>query len=408
MTESPGINAARDIRSWLSAGATSTSVWGEYQGSGSTPYRTAIDLTGPVFRCSCPSRKVPCKHALSLLLLHADGAVPGSDEPPQWAQPKERASKTPADPEAARRRADQRAERVASGLRELDQWLRDQVSQGLATVSTAGYQHWDAIAARMVDAQCPAVAERLRALASAPHSGAGWEGRLLEELALLRLLGTAYQRRDELPEGLMDTVRSRIGFTVRQADVIATAEPVRDIWDVLGWRDIRQERITTRRVWLRGQQTGRPALVLSFAAAGESLDTPFTPGTSVHAGLAFYPAATPLRAVVADRAGTSLLLGERPEGSSIASLLDEIAGTIGEDPWLEAWPAVLADVTPARSPEPCVIGQDGQALPLHPSADSWQLLAVSGGRPVTLAAEWTPRGLWPLTAWPADGPPVPF
>ena len=44
------------------------------------------------------------------------------------------------------------------------------------------------------------------------------------------------------------------------------------------------------------------------------------------------------------------------------------------------------------------------ALPLHPGAgDCWPLFALSGGRPVTLAGEWTPRGLWPLTAWDEGG-----
>ena len=42
----------------------------------------------------------------------------------------------------------------------------------------------------------------------------------------------------------------------------------------------------------------------------------------------------------------------------------------------------------------------GHALPLHPEAGHcWPLFALSGGRPVTVAGEWTPRGLWPLTAW---------
>jgi len=46
----------------------------------------------------------------------------------------------------------------------------------------------------------------------------------------------------------------------------------------------------------------------------------------------------------------------------------------------------------------------GHALPLHPGAgDCWPLFAISAGRPVTVAGEWTPRGLWPLTAWDEGG-----
>jgi hypothetical protein len=298
-------------------------------------------------------------------------------------------------------RAQQREARVAAGLAELDRWLCDQVRQGLAASQRSGYRHWDEIAARMVDAQAPGLAERLRALASVPHSGPGWEGRLLEEYALLRLLATAYRGRQALPPALRDTVRSRIGFTVRQAEVLASATPVRDHWHVLARRDLDQDRISTRRVWLRGARTGRFALVLSFAAAGESLDSSLTVGTETDADLAFYPAAVPLRALVATRYDT--VKADAPPGAAIAGLLAEYATALGHDPWLDTWPALLK-VTPARAPLPCVSDPVGDALPLHPgAADCWPLFALSAGRPVTVAGEWTPRGLWPLTAWAQDG-----
>jgi hypothetical protein len=66
-------------------------------------------------------------------------------------------------------------------------------------------------------------------------------------------------------------------------------------------------------------------------------------------------------------------------------------------------------VTPSRAPAPAVRDAAGDALPLHPGAgDCWPLFALSGGRPVTMAGEWTPRGLWPLTAWDEAGWAVPL
>jgi hypothetical protein len=48
----------------------------------------SIDLVGPAFRCSCPSRKFPCKHGLALLLLWVDGSgsVADADEAAGFAQ----------------------------------------------------------------------------------------------------------------------------------------------------------------------------------------------------------------------------------------------------------------------------------------------------------------------------------
>ena len=314
-----------------------------------------------------------------------------------------------AEPKAALRRAEQREARVASGLTELDRWLCDQVRQGLAVSQQAGYRHWDDIAARMVDAQAPGLAERLRALAAVPHSGRGWDGRLLEEYALLRLLTVACREQAALPPPLRDTVRSRIGFTVRRADVLASGRPVRDHWHVLARRDLDQDRLRTRRVWLRGRTSGRYALVLSFAAAGQSLDDSLTVGTGADAELVFYPAAIPMRALVAtsrDEVRSDPPPGEEVEG--VAELLASWAKALGEDPWLDSWPAVLA-ATPARSPGPCLFDASGDALPLHPGAgDCWTLFALSGGSPLTVAGEWTPRGLWPLTAWDEGGMAVPL
>jgi hypothetical protein len=404
-------------RSWPLAGAADgTALWGECRGSAARPYRTVVDLSGPAYRCSCPSRKFPCKHALALLLMWSDGTVGIQGDPPAWvsdwlAARAASASSTqdpkpPADPVAAARRAELREGRVAAGLIELDRWLCDQVRQGLAASQRAGYQHWDDIAARMVDAQAPGLAERLRALAAVPHSGSGWDARLLEEYALLRLLATAGREQAGLPRPLRDTVRSRVGFTVRQADVLAGATPVRDHWRVLATRDLDQDRIRTRRAWLHGRDSGRPALILSFAAVGQSLDDSLTVGTETDADLAFYPAAVPLRALVAARRDSCP--GGPPPGTTIAALLAGYAAALGEDPWLDTWPAVL-EATPARAPVPCLYDAAGDAARLHPgSGDCWPLFALSGGHPLTVAGEWTPRGLWPLTAWDQGGMAVPL
>ncbi|HEY6892487.1 MAG TPA: SWIM zinc finger family protein, partial [Solirubrobacter sp.] len=58
---------------WSSVGYDERAVWGLCKGSGARPYQASVDLAGPAFKCSCPSRKFPCKHALALLLLWAGG-----------------------------------------------------------------------------------------------------------------------------------------------------------------------------------------------------------------------------------------------------------------------------------------------------------------------------------------------
>ena len=61
---------------WLDTGQDGRLAWGAIKGSGAAPYLTALSLDGPAFKCSCPSRKFPCKHAIGLFLVLEAGGVP--------------------------------------------------------------------------------------------------------------------------------------------------------------------------------------------------------------------------------------------------------------------------------------------------------------------------------------------
>lgn len=298
---------------------------------------------------------------------------------------------------ARRVQAGQREGRVAAGLSELERWLADQIGQGIAQARQTGPADWDDLARRLVDAQAPGVAGTVTRL-SRVLGAEDWPSLLLGEYALLHLLAVAYRRAAALPEPLRQTVRARVGFPVTRESVLATPA-VRDHWDVVGCREEEQDRLVARRVWLAGRTTGRPAMVLAFAPVGRPLDPFPAPGTTIDADLAFYPGASPLRALVAERRGA--VDAGPPPGTKVSQVPASIAEVLAADPWTDSWPLVLAGAVP------CLDGladEEGNALPLHPSVGvPWRLLAVSGGRPLTVAAEWTPRGLRPLTAWDEEG-----
>ena len=301
---------------WSQTGTAADLLWGSCAGSGATPYRTIVDRSGPATTCTCPSRKLPCKHALGLLLLWATGAVPdlepAAPDALAWKEARDARAASAAtrrprgerDEQAAAKRAEQRAGRVGAGLEELEMWLRDQVRSGLSAAAGT-YGHADAVAARMVDAQAPGIAGMLRRLSTVPASGDGWPERLLAGYGRLHLLARAHRQLDALPGGLVATVRSHIGYPVTRESVLA--EPaVTDDWLVLGTRDLLDGAIPARRIWLRGHDSGRFALLLIFDPSGgfgDSPDAALVPGTAVRADLHFYPGRPPLRAVVGQRHG---------------------------------------------------------------------------------------------------------
>ncbi len=396
---------------WSGTGASARAVWGACQGSGKRPYQTVVDTAGPAFRCTCPSRKFPCKHALGLLLLWSGGQVPQAEEP-GWVHPwlderTARAEKKPAeapkDPEAAAKRARERLARVTAGAAELRGWLTDRVSAGFATFERGGTDELHAVAARMVDAQAPGLAGGLRRAAGLVGRGRDWPDRLLAELSLVYVLAEAASRLESLPPGLAGTVRTRLGFPVGSAQVLESGERVLDQWLVIGAVDEEQDALRSRRTWLRGRRSGRDALVLSFAPPGRPLDSSLPPGLVVAGELAYHPGAVPLRAVFTHREEPGVP-EEPPSGGTLAGALAAHAEALAADPWLERWPVLVSGLVPARYAEGWALSDvDGSALPLLPSADPWPLLALAAEHPVTVSAEWTASGLRPLTCWHRGG-----
>jgi hypothetical protein len=404
-------------RQWLLLGRGGPAAWGECQGSAKLPYQTEVDLGEPAFRCSCPSRKFPCKHGLGLLLLlqrQPDAFVEGPppDRVVEWLTSRtertRRAAERPpaaapaADPAARERRLARREGRVSSGAADLDRWLRDLVGQGLASAQARPPAFWETAAARLVDAQAPGLARRLRDMAGLPATGDGWPARLLEALARLHLLRRALARLEALPPESQADVRALVGWTESQDDLRAAAGE-RDRWAVLGQRVEEDGPMRTRRTWLQGLGSGRAALLLDFAVGGQ-LERGLPPGTAFEGELVFYPGAWPLRALVKERLGPVGPLEAAPSGHGAAAAVESYAGALARNPWLEVAPMMLAAVVPVLAGGAWhVRDADGWALPLTPAfASAWPLCALSGGQPLGLFGEWDGDGLTPLGAW-ADG-----
>jgi hypothetical protein len=406
-------------RKWVLLGRDARALWGECQGSGSKPYQVIVDASEPAFRCTCPSRKFPCKHGLGLLFLYSaqPALVTEADAEPDWvaewlamrgARAEKTAKKAAAPPEAERapdpaaqaKRAAQREERVRAGLDDLEQWLHDGVRQGLATAGQRNRGDWERVAARLVDAQAAGAARLVRELATVPDSGDGWPGRLLERMARLQLLVQAARRMDALPEPVAADVRTALGWTARQEEVLALPGE-RDRWTVLGVRTETEERLRVQRTWLRGERTGRTALLLAFAAGGQPLEPGPTPGSRFDAELVFYPGAHPLRALLRERTGAPEPVAELPGPDSLDAALGEWSAALCRNPWTERLGLALRGVTPVRHGDRWVLRDSaGATLPLAAAADdaAWILLAAGGGRPVQVAAEWDGVALLPLGA----------
>jgi hypothetical protein len=338
-------------------------------------------------------------------LASADQTGPAQPAPPPIDAPRESsgdptavaAVPPPVDPGKAR---DERIARMAAGLAELDRWLDDRLRTGLADPSLASYKTWDGLAARLVDAQVGGLANRVRRLAGLVGAHPDWHSRVLAELGVLHLLATSGRHLGTLPPALADSVAATIGWQVRQADVLAGV-PHTDHWVVMGRSDTREDRIEVRRIWLRGATTGEWAMVLSFAAYQQSLDTTLAVGSQVHADLFRYPGVVALRALMGPWHGEPQP-GPVPVGSSVADACAQVGRALAAEPWLERY-AMCVVAAPTRSAGRWLLTDSTGSLPLVDGAGGvGTLLACSAGRPVTVTAEWTVAGVVPLTVHLGD------
>jgi len=388
---------------WSGAGHDERVVWGLCQGSGKQPYQAQVDLEGPAFKCSCPSRKFPCKHGLGLLLLWVGGGVPAGERPEwvhEWLQSREqrteraarRVEATP-DPEAAARRAAAREERVAAGVEDLRLWLRDIARGGLAAAQAQPYTFWDSFAARLVDAQAPGLARRVRPLATiAMAQRPNWPERMLEQLGMLFLLCEAQAGTE-----LRDEVRTLVGWTTGREEVL-DGPRARDRWAVLARELDDQDELRVQRTWLWGLDSGRPALLLDFAPPGAPLDPGPPLGMALDGELAFYPGAPRLRALVAGE-GPLEPVAEPFGLPGAEAALAAAAAAVAENPWTDRWPVALAAAVPdPPGDEPRLHAADG-SLPLTGDRRSlWRLASLAAGHEVSVLGVWDGRALRPLAA----------
>jgi len=405
------------LRHWAELGQGDEAVWGQCQGS--ALYQVKVDCANLGYHCSCPSRKFPCKHVLGLLMLYADSAAAVvTTPPPEWvaswlakrqATAEKKAAKAesaaagapaeakPIDEKAQSRRAEQRDARVRTGLDHFDLWAGDLVRNGLAGLETKSGTIWEEMARRLVDANAPGLASRVRRLGEIPGSSRDWPSRLLAELGRLKIVARAHGRLEKLDPPLQSDIRQMIGWNVGQDELQSAAERLRDEWLIYGqWIDD-EDRLQAQRSWAVGRQSGRTTLLLQFAPGATPFAEQIVAGTSQTGTLAFFPGAAGQRAKFLERTGSvERIAGRLPGSPTIEHYLNAVADAMARQPLLATFGCILHDVTLLPGETWHARDREGRGLPLG-GVPPWKLLAISGGSPIDLAGEWDGRRLRPLS-----------
>jgi hypothetical protein len=302
------------------------------------------------------------------------------------------------EPSTSSKRSEKREARIEAGLVQLDAWLSDVIAQGLAAARAQPPSFWEQIGARLIDAQAPGLARRVRELGEVALSGADWQSRLLEGLARLQLLVDAYRGIEKLPPALAMEVRTRIGWTQEQSALLERAG-IRDHWQVLGRRQGQQDQVRVQYTWLAGLQSQRPALILEFAVGTQPLPVSFITGQVIDAELVFFDGAPELRALLKQRHPGHQDAQDLPRPLAVQSLQQDYAAQLALNPWLERWPFALGAVTPSIERDRTILTDAfGRRVPVRASfKQGWHLVSLAGGGALTVFGLWDGEVFDPLT-----------
>lgn len=396
---------------WVSKGVNELALWGECQGSGSKPYQTQIDITNIAFKCSCPSRKFPCKHGLGLFLIYARQPQTFTQAVmPAWVnewinkrsdkeEKKTEKKAKPVDEAAQVKRQQAREQKVSNGTDELLIWIKDIIRNGILNIPEKGASFWDGMQKRMIDAQAPGLAGMIKELTDINFYKEGWQSKFIDQLARIYLLITAYKNIALLNEDFQADIKNLIGFTQNQ-DELKLKEGIKDDWFVLGKQSTQEDQLTVERNWLYGINTKQYALVLQFFVRNQLPTTTLTPGIITNAEIVFFPSSSPLRALIKQQFNSREITTVEGFKNWNEVALEETRLN-QSNPFINKYSFVVHQLKPVQYNNQWYLQDDEKRL-MHITdgfANIWKLLSISGGKALSISITgkenyYTPLGVW--------------
>ncbi len=341
-------------------GADDRAIWGTALGS--SEYLSMVDLHGPAFKCSCPVKKLPCKHVMGLMLLVAEdhSVIEGNQAPEelqQWLTKRDSAAvakqnrKTGEvkDPEAQAKRAAKREANIDAGVESLRLFLEDVLTVGLADAGKRSRDVWDNVQRRLVDAQAVGLANRVEHLRELVSQGAGMTEETLAAMVQMNLLCRSWTNRQSLSAEQQTHLCQLVGWKQQQPQL--QPDSCQE-WIVLSNGRRYERDLYSQNVWMLENGGTRFARLLHFAKAsiGASLPGGYAPGCCLQGSLTFHSEWNPIRADFESRnlLATPIKADPAPikavANTGFISALTDLQQQRTTYPFNDAWPLLVADL----------------------------------------------------------------
>ena len=277
-------------------------VWSEIYGSGKKPYLVQIDTQEIAFKCSCPSRKFPCKHGLALGLYLAENSADtlSQEEEPlwvkEWIDKRTSKAKTKASKPlkiksevSIKKTEEKKWSNAKEDVLLVELWLHDVIKLGILDFPNKEADYWEDLKKRMVDIKLSGFNGFFSQLQNLDYSQT-WEQKVLKLLAQIHQLVVCVKHHETLENDFKKELAMLLGWTPTKKELLSNEknELIDDVWMVINVTLKQEESLNIRKVYLYGTTTNRWAYILEFAHGNSYFEEHYLEGSLIQAKLVFY------------------------------------------------------------------------------------------------------------------------
>lgn len=405
---------------WSGLGISQRALFGYCQGSGKNPYKTAVDIQNLAFKCSCPSRKFPCKHALALMLMY--NASPDlfteteeNDFVKDWlskrqesaekkaAKAAENAAK-PVDEKAKAKRLAKRVANVTAGVDDMQLMIRDLLRTGLIASDADIESRLRNAARRMTDAQAPGLTLMLNDLVSSLYDTESIDDRytkICKGLGRIYLLCESFRNIEAQSEDMQNEIRARIGFT-QSKEELTVNPPFAESFFCIGKSAELRDTLTAETYYLYLPERNSFAYILNYISKYDPNVLNIVPGKKYEGKLYAYPGAGILPRL---HCSESILKDDNstlPEGAYCSTLQQAVKKAhsfIIANPLSDKAPVLIKNVTLFRKNKDqyYLCDVQGDCIRIKTDKDMFlKIMSATGGAPCSVMSLVKSDGFTPI------------
>ena len=393
------IRAARGLANpekWEMLGRNEQGAWGQLPNVRKKPPTQVMLLFEDMsLWCTCQATKAPCNHGLALMLMLATQSdIVEPDSPPNWFIAKQtrhqQQSQRKSKPEP------HNLELLRSGMNALELWLKDMIRNGLADLPDRPQKYWSDMADRMIDAEAPLIAHKLKSLAKVPVKQKNWPEQYLQELGKLYLFAQGFKHWDQQQPETQADLKTAVGWL----PTTPSKQHITDDWLVLGHGQEIFGRLRRKLIWLWGINTNRAITLMQPINPGEQTVYHYPTGLVLQGAIQLANGNWPTYGLSTAPLKIKKCKQKNPFGyASIRDAFQVYTNAKAVVPWLNAFPMLINRVKPLRIEGGWhFIDETGTILPFVDTVlYGWHLEAFSNGRFLPIFGIWNGTAFTPIS-----------